>query len=433
MSLARWIVLPMAAAAFWGCGADDAADVTAPETPPASPPAASSISALSPAGALAGASDVTLTIRGGDFLSDPARGSRVGWVANGDTTLLTTWFVTSAQLIAAVPAALLSSPLTAQVFVRTGDPQDAGRLSWSNALDFRIEPRGPPARLRVVHAEPHAGLMNVVVDGTRLLSDLPYLTNTGYMDVPSGAHDIGIDIPSGRMVEFHTTLAPSVDYTMLPCCALMGNGLLLADDNSAPPEGQARIRFVDYASFASSVKVYVTAPGADLATATPIVLGVTYASDYIEVPAGDYQIRIKPFDSETVMIDSGTLTLASGAVRTAVAVDRLGGGAPYDLLVLEDRNPSGTTGTGTLVVYGRSSTYLGRGFMRGWRQVALDGGPWRTLIAGQRLTYDHISAGEHELRLSNPCTGTHQPSVQTVTAVAGDTVSLTVGVPLPCD
>jgi len=38
------------------------------------------------------------------------------------------------------------------------------------------------------------------------------------------------------------------------------------------------------------------------------------------------------------VIDSGTLTLASGEVRTAMAVDAAGGGAPFDLLVLADLN-----------------------------------------------------------------------------------------------
>ena len=42
--------------------------------------------------------------------------------------------------------------------------------------------------------------------------------------------------------------------------------------------------------------------------------------------------------TETVVIDSGTLTLSSGQVRTTIAVDAVGGGAPFDLLVLDDLN-----------------------------------------------------------------------------------------------
>ena len=45
-----------------------------------------------------------------------------------------------------------------------------------------------------------------------------------------------------------------------------------------------------------------------------------------------------PAATKTVVIDSGTLTLGSGEVRTAIAVDATGGGAPFDLLLLEDLN-----------------------------------------------------------------------------------------------
>jgi hypothetical protein len=59
---------------------------------------------------------------------------------------------------------------------------------------------------------------------------------------------------------------------------------------------------------------------------------------YLEVPAGDYQVRVAPAGTKVVAIDSGTLTLESGDVRTAIAVDTPGGGAPFDLLVLADLN-----------------------------------------------------------------------------------------------
>ena len=50
------------------------------------------------------------------------------------------------------------------------------------------------------------------------------------------------------------------------------------------------------------------------------------------------QVRVTPTGTKTVVIDSGTLTLASGQVRTAIAVDAAGGGAPFGLLLLEDLN-----------------------------------------------------------------------------------------------
>ena len=61
-------------------------------------------------------------------------------------------------------------------------------------------------------------------------------------------------------------------------------------------------------------------------------------ADYLEVPAGDYQVRIAPAGTTDVVIDSGVLSLAAGQVRTAIAVEAVGGGAPFDLLLLSDLN-----------------------------------------------------------------------------------------------
>ena len=101
-----------------------------------------------------------------------------------------------------------------------------------------------------------------------------------------------------------------------------------------------RVRAIHGAPSAPAVDIYVTAPGADLAGETPALTNVAFGdvADYIEAPAGDYRVRVTPTGTQTVVIDSGTLTLTSGQVRTAVAVDATGGGGPFDLLLLSDLN-----------------------------------------------------------------------------------------------
>jgi hypothetical protein len=116
--------------------------------------------------------------------------------------------------------------------------------------------------------------------------------------------------------------------------------IVLEDDNSAPATGNVKVRAIHGAPSAPAVDIYVTAPGADLLATTPVLANVAFGdvADYIEAPAGDYQVRVTPAGSKTVVIDSGTLTLASGQVRTAIAVDAAGGGAPFDLLLFSDLN-----------------------------------------------------------------------------------------------
>jgi hypothetical protein len=116
--------------------------------------------------------------------------------------------------------------------------------------------------------------------------------------------------------------------------------IVLQDDNSAPAAGNVKVRAIHGAPSAPAVDIYITAPGADIQAETPALTGVEFGdvADYIEAPAGDYQVRVTPTGTKTVVIDSGTLTLASGQVRTAIAVDAAGGGAPFDLLLLPDLN-----------------------------------------------------------------------------------------------
>ncbi len=62
------------------------------------------------------------------------------WSANGTDTNLAETFVSETQLTAVIPAALLSSAVTAQVFIEFGDPMGDDPLSKSNSLSFHVPP-----------------------------------------------------------------------------------------------------------------------------------------------------------------------------------------------------------------------------------------------------------------------------------------------------
>ena len=197
--------------------------------------------------------------------------------------------------------------------------------------------------MRVVHASPDAPDVDVLLDDAKVLGDVPYLTASDYLDAPAGNLNLKVNAAgtATTVVDADLSLVDGTDYTVIAAGLVEAiEPIVLQDDNSVPAAGNARVRAIHGAPGAPAVDIYVTAPGADLETTIPLLANVEFGgvAHYIEAPAGDYQVRVTPAGTKTVVIDSGTLTLSSGQVRTAIAVDAVGGGAPFDLLVLDDLN-----------------------------------------------------------------------------------------------
>lgn len=200
----------------------------------------------------------------------------------------------------------------------------------------------PTAAVRVVHASPDAPNVDVLVDDAVALTNVPFPANSPYLDVPAGARRLRVRATGGStaVIDATPTLTAGTSYTVLATGLLANISPLVAtDDRSAPPAGQVKIRVIHAAPAAAGVDVYATAPGASLATSTPVLTNVPFRaiSDYLTVPAGTYQLRVTPTGSTTVAIDA-TVTLTAGQVRTVVARDNAGGGAPLGVILLEDRN-----------------------------------------------------------------------------------------------
>jgi hypothetical protein len=218
----------------------------------------------------------------------------------------------------------------------------ASALNAACSDDDNTGPEGE-ARVRVVHASPDAPDVDVLLNDAEVLGDVPYLTASDYLGVPAGDQNLKVNVAgtATTVIDADLSLVDGTDYTVIASgLAEAVEPIVLQDDNSTPAAGNARVRAIHGAPSAPSVDIYITAPGADLENTIPLLVSVEFGdvADYVEAPAGDYQVRVTLAGTKTVVIDSGTLTLSSGQVRTAMAVDAVGGGAPFDLLVLEDLN-----------------------------------------------------------------------------------------------
>jgi hypothetical protein len=99
---------------------------------------------ISTTSAMAGSPDLTLTITGGLFYNTTHNLSQAVWLVNGSDNVLSTTFVSNSMLTAVIPAALLSNPVKAEVFVETvNNPKGSVPPVNSNPIFFNVTP-GPP-------------------------------------------------------------------------------------------------------------------------------------------------------------------------------------------------------------------------------------------------------------------------------------------------
>lgn len=202
----------------------------------------------------------------------------------------------------------------------------------------------PRTQLRVIHASPDAPKVNVLLDNEPLLTEVNYKEGSGFTDPSRGTYDVSVDAitPSGDVTVIDV---PAVEFLADTAYSILAVGkvanatlapLVIANLRSAVPSGQARAQVVHAAPDAPAVSVYVTAPGADLATAT--ALGTfSFGNELgpVEVPAGSYQVRVTLANNPAAVVyDAGTVALANGADLLLVAVaNTTTGSAPISLLV----------------------------------------------------------------------------------------------------
>jgi len=198
------------------------------------------------------------------------------------------------------------------------------------------------AQLRVVHASPDAPNVDVLVDGKTVLTNVAYETASNYLTVGAGSRKIEVRATgtSQDVISATVSLSRNKYYTVLAVDKLANiTPLVLTDDNTPPASGQIKLRLVHASPTAGPVDIYVEAPGAGV-TGSPTLTNVAFktASSYLAVPAGSYEVYFTPTGTKTVALDSGSLSLSAGQIRTAVALDAPGGGTPLTAIVLKDLN-----------------------------------------------------------------------------------------------
>lgn len=202
-------------------------------------------------------------------------------------------------------------------------------------------------QLRAIHASSDAPNVDVYVNGSKVASDVAYQSQTAFLTISSGATPIQIN-PAGStssVINVTPTLMASQQYTAIAVgdasatapAAQALTAVLVDDPGNSPAAGNVKVRVVHGAPAAPAVDVYVTAPGASL-SGSPTISALAYQSyapaagqQALEVPGGNYEIRVTAAGSTNVLFDSGQVALPANADLLITAVPS-SGVAPIALL-----------------------------------------------------------------------------------------------------
>nr|WP_136249648.1 DUF4397 domain-containing protein [Ningiella ruwaisensis] len=203
--------------------------------------------------------------------------------------------------------------------------------------------------VRVIHASPDAPVVDIFSGSTAIaaLQDLDYQQASGFIELVSNSYTINVraETPGGSatVLTVDATIEEDKEYNVVAIGDTANlEAFLIVNDETDVGDGNVRAQVLHAAPDAPTVDVYVTAPDDDLMSAQPLAtLAFKDNTGQVEVPAGDYRIRITPAgDASTVVFDSGTVPLPAGADLLISATENVGAGSSPVSLVVADGSAS---------------------------------------------------------------------------------------------
>ena len=182
------------------------------------------------------------------------------------------------------------------------------RLLAAGALSFSmvgVASAADTAMVRVLHASPDAPAVDVYLDDTIVdaLTNVPFGTISGYLDIPSGDHNIKVYATGDNttpVIDADVTVAAGAMYTIAATNAVASIEAQVLQDEPTADCDTAQVRVIHFSADAPAVDVATT--GA--APADAVVKNLTYpnAAGYLDLPAGSYDLEVRLAGTTTVAL-----------------------------------------------------------------------------------------------------------------------------------
>jgi hypothetical protein len=204
-------------------------------------------------------------------------------------------------------------------------------LSQGPAFAMQASPEAAPEaspRLAVAHLAPFAADPNtavtVTLNSTPVLTDFMFTESTPYLSVEAGEYLVEVFVPGvpDAVISATVNLTDDTDYTAIATGGANGWPLelqLLVDD-SMPTTDTAKVRIGHLAPFATLITD--TLADVRLQDGTVILDDVPFGAvaDYIELPGGEYDLKITTADGSATLIDPMPVEFNNGDILSVFAV-----------------------------------------------------------------------------------------------------------------
>ncbi len=180
------------------------------------------------------------------------------------------------------------------------------------------------ACVNVIHASPDAPAVDVYVDGAKALENLAFGQASGWVALAAGEHQVQVTATGGQpdqaVIDAKVTLEAGAAYEVA-ATGLLANitPQIYQVDLSMLEQNQARVRVIHTSPDAPAVDIAVK--GGDVLIAN---LAFPNASDYLEVPAGSYDLEVRAAGTTTVALELPGVKLDPTMVYDVFAIGQLG-------------------------------------------------------------------------------------------------------------
>ncbi len=197
---------------------------------------------------------------------------------------------------------------------------------------------GNTAELRVVHADPGAGPIDVEIGGEVVLQDVAYGTTSAAASIPAGEQHVVLRAGSGVLAQLDEEMSEQRVNSLLVSAGGAQFATQVIADTGAAASNRANIRMVNVvgsnADEPTLLHAKLTAPAPDSVMTFGIDTRIASYGTLMYFDPGQFTMKFQPQGSSTVLTEV-TFNVAAGEVK-AVVLERGDDGAYSASVVVED-------------------------------------------------------------------------------------------------